>query len=575
MAIVSTISKFQVNRDPTKIYSISADSIYYDSNTTLKQYLTNFVNVAVNEIVYQSGTLADYLEYLNNKIDNLDSEDIAHSGSTLKTYLDNLNTTQIHHGQYLLSDFLASIQGLGQITTDDILHHSSNLMTYLDTLSVDNVYYNPGVTLRTFLNSLVDPNFTVPAEYILKSSLQDENPFSTSFKYYYNYYTGSLFYSTEDVSSTSRRFVVVVPENFTEASRVSQVYTIYNNMTRVESITYVSPPPDDRIRTRTITDNQAVIVPSTNPPFITNPLPVPVGDYPSPRRFHTSEFVYNFFFVFGGDDGVIYHNLGDMYHYNYITSEFIKCKSYNIGRKEHTTAVYKNMVYCFGGYGAEGSNPTSYLNDLIYYDMFNDIWVPITPAGPNIPSPRMAHTTDVIGNYLYLFGGYNGNFLNDLWRYDFANNSWIMLTPTGDIPPARSEHFSFVKDNKLYIGGGRKVHQIYSDLWEYNPSSNSWNQIYDNCPIPIASATAHVYNNVLCIMFGITSTPSYSRSVIKYNFATNQFSTVELSSVSPRSDHSSAMFNNLIFVFGGYNGTYLDDMFVYNPSNDSVIMLRS
>jgi hypothetical protein len=36
------------------------------------------------------------------------------------------------------------------------------------------------------------------------------------------------------------------------------------------------------------------------------------------------------------------------------------------------------------------------------------------------PPPRHLHGTTILGNKIYLFGGYNGDYLNDFWYFDLG-----------------------------------------------------------------------------------------------------------------------------------------------------------
>ncbi|MEM4385349.1 MAG: kelch repeat-containing protein [Candidatus Anstonellales archaeon] len=574
MSLVPSISKVQVLRDPTKSYAISADTVYYDSTTTIKQYLVNFNNIAVNQIVYNGMTLAQYFQYLESVIFNLDTSDIKHppnSQNTLKSYLDNLNTTQIKHGQYILYDYLQSIGGgLGNITTADIRHHNDILQDYLDTLDVNDVWYAPGVTLGDFLASITDPNFMIPIEYVLYSNLRDETPKSTEISYHYNFLTNDLIYYVESLSPSSRRFVLCDYEDYFDKSRLKSVYVYYDGNTRREDIEYFTST-SDLIKKRTITLSNSIVLPPNLPSLVIDRLSDNVtGDSITARRFHTMGRIYNFIVIFGGDDGIVYHRLGDTYWYNHITSEIEKLSTLPSGRIEHTMVRYNNKLYVFGGYGGEYNQPATHLNDIVEFDIFNNKWTTINASNP--PSPRMAHSAVVIGNYMYVFGGYDGtNFNNELWRYNFTNSTWTKLNPTGNLPQPRAEHISFAKDGELYIGFGLSGHTFYRDLWKYNPSDNTWTQVFNNAPYGVAGSTCHVIDNKLYVFFGRDDNNIFNTAIV-CDMTTNNitFSTVELD-VLPRCDHSSVYYtNNIIFFYGGFNGMYLRDMFVYNVQNNKL-----
>lgn len=83
-------------------------------------------------------------------------------------------------------------------------------------------------------------------------------------------------------------------------------------------------------------------------------------------------------------------------------------------------------------------------------------------SGKNI-SRRSYHTSAIYKDYLYIYGGYDVNtgILNDFWRLnvnDPVDYVWENLTNLDDpnYPGPRERHQCFVYENKLYIFGGLK-----------------------------------------------------------------------------------------------------------------------
>ena len=73
----------------------------------------------------------------------------------------------------------------------------------------------------------------------------------------------------------------------------------------------------------------------------------------------------------------------------------------------------------------------------------------------NWPYQRYGHTVSAHGKYIYLFGGRNDNFpCNTLFVFDTQSYKWSRPSVTGDIPAARDGHSSCVIDNCMYIFGG-------------------------------------------------------------------------------------------------------------------------
>lgn len=116
------------------------------------------------------------------------------------------------------------------------------------------------------------------------------------------------------------------------------------------------------------------------------------------------------------------------------------------------------------GYVGTGEDKAA-ANDLWEYDPALNTWA------KKADLPGVARTNAVafsIGGKGYIGTGVNGNTtLNDVYQYTPANNTWAKVA---SIPTTRYAAYSFVIDDKAYIGDGGNV----SDLYMYDASSNSW-----------------------------------------------------------------------------------------------------
>eukprot|EP01137_Pigoraptor_chileana_P018469 Opistho-2@77987 len=81
-------------------------------------------------------------------------------------------------------------------------------------------------------------------------------------------------------------------------------------------------------------------------------------------------------------------------------------------------------------------------------------WNEIKMSG-DIPAPRCDHSTLVYNNKMYIFGGYSENdgSFNDMFVLDIHGVSRAIPT-TGDVPDARSGHYAGLVGSKLVIAGG-------------------------------------------------------------------------------------------------------------------------
>lgn len=73
----------------------------------------------------------------------------------------------------------------------------------------------------------------------------------------------------------------------------------------------------------------------------------------------------------------------------------------------------------------------------------------------HIPDCRAAHSSDIIQDKLYVFGGWNGSqALNDLHILDLKEMRWLSPDIKGDLPKSRNNHTTAVVGTKLIVHGG-------------------------------------------------------------------------------------------------------------------------
>jgi N-acetylneuraminic acid mutarotase len=92
----------------------------------------------------------------------------------------------------------------------------------------------------------------------------------------------------------------------------------------------------------------------------------------------------------------------------------------------HTAAAHGKKIYFFGGQNLE--NP--FLNDTYSVDVETLSWQRLNTTG-NIPSIRVSHTSSVVGNKMYVIGGYffksitHQNAYNDVFCLDLGKSSFL------------------------------------------------------------------------------------------------------------------------------------------------------
>ncbi|XP_054430581.1 host cell factor 2 isoform X1 [Pteronotus mesoamericanus] len=154
-------------------------------------------------------------------------------------------------------------------------------------------------------------------------------------------------------------------------------------------------------------------------------------------------------------------------------------------RLGHSFSLYGNKCYLFGGLANESedsnNNVPRYLNDFYELELQHGSgvvgWnIPVTKG--IVPSPRESHTAviyckkDSGSPKMYVFGGMCGARLDDLWQLDLETMSWCKPETKGTVPLPRSLHTASVIGNKMYIFGGWVPHKGENN--ETSPHDSEW-----------------------------------------------------------------------------------------------------
>jgi hypothetical protein len=157
------------------------------------------------------------------------------------------------------------------------------------------------------------------------------------------------------------------------------------------------------------------------------------------------------------------------------------------------------------------------------------------------PCPRSLHSAAVIGDDMYIFGGYDGSSrLNDFYSFSFREMIWSPITSSSSSsspPSPRDRHVSVAHNHTFYVFGGFDGRSRVNDLYGYNTLTHQW-----QC-IDAGTTTSSTYNHI---------SPNANNSNIN--------SSSSGTPPSPRHSHSAAVYENSMYVFGGYDGSYRSDV---------------
>ncbi|XP_029902082.1 host cell factor 2 [Myripristis murdjan] len=131
----------------------------------------------------------------------------------------------------------------------------------------------------------------------------------------------------------------------------------------------------------------------------------------------------------------------------------------------HSFTLLGNKCYLFGGLANDSEDPNGnvprYMGDFYELELQSvsgaRSWsVPDTKGGG--PSPRESHSAVAHSGRgspkLFVFGGMQGRRLGDLWQLDLDTMVWSMPKTSGTPPLPRSLHSANVIGNKMFVFGG-------------------------------------------------------------------------------------------------------------------------
>ncbi|KAK6176595.1 hypothetical protein SNE40_014849 [Patella caerulea] len=170
-------------------------------------------------------------------------------------------------------------------------------------------------------------------------------------------------------------------------------------------------------------------------------------------------------------------------------------------RLGHSFCMLGSKAYLFGGLANDSEDPKNniprYLNDLYALEMKSTsnsmTWeYPVTNGQP--PPPRESHScvgyAEKDGRHprLLIYGGMSGCRLGDLWQCEIDTYTWVKPTVQGVPPLPRSLHTATVIGNRMFVFGGwvplvmddvkvathEKEWKCTNTLASLNLESNSW-----------------------------------------------------------------------------------------------------
>lgn len=261
-------------------------------------------------------------------------------------------------------------------------------------------------------------------------------------------------------------------------------------------------------------------------------------------------------------------------------------------RYRHTMVRYKDNLYVFGG-----TDEASKHSDIFEFNIETKIWRKVNVLKKISPSARSGHSACVYGNKMIMFGGFDSTSTscNDIYSFNFDNFEWkkldvrilklkfriqVMFQDEGItiLLSFIKIHFLSLEDmvrlTQLTLGWNGNTNVFFNDIYSYNLESEKWKKIEIKGDLPSArfDHTSIIYQDSMYVFGGENG--NYLNDVCEYNFLKNEWKEIETTGEKPskRSGHKVAFYSgrfmneSSMFLFGGYDGDYCNDLYNFNFS---------
>ncbi|XP_017848030.1 attractin-like protein 1 isoform X2 [Drosophila busckii] len=265
--------------------------------------------------------------------------------------------------------------------------------------------------------------------------------------------------------------------------------------------------------------------------------------------------------------------------------------------------MYGDKIYMYGGV-VKGQGIS---NELWAFDVSAKSWENITvkAQGCNSSESSMCGPLHVAGHTATLVPGFGDKnnyqymvvifghspqygYLNTVQEFNFATREWKLLQTSGYVVKGGYGHsaaYDFLTE-KVYVYGGivseSDASQVLSSrLFAYEPSTRLWT-LLSAAPSARLLHTANFVNPGLMIVFGGNThndtsqsygAKCYSQDVLIYDVYCNSWHMQQipahLQADLARFGHSSVVFEDALYIYGGFNGQLLNDMLRYEPGHCS------
>ena len=234
-------------------------------------------------------------------------------------------------------------------------------------------------------------------------------------------------------------------------------------------------------------------------------------------------------------------------------------------RLEFSSATVNGLIYVIGGRDAAAPvTPKPVVSTVEIYDLLTDTW----STGPSLLVALASQMTIAANGKIYAIGGEEQFLESDIVQeFDPVAQTWSLKT---SMPDQRASAAVSVYNNQIYISGGEGPGVQLNSLLLYDPVADTWSAGSPMTQSREGQAGAMVDGQIL-VYGGYNTTyipdAGYLTSLESYDPMMDAWSI--RADGNPRRDFGVAVYDNLMYAFGGNNvARSLDWVNAYDNSLD-------
>ena len=287
------------------------------------------------------------------------------------------------------------------------------------------------------------------------------------------------------------------------------------------------------------------------------------------RSKHSACVIGDGILVFGGDDGHVM--LNDVLRFDAREQSWSRVAAKGATpspRYHHSAVMFGSSMFVFGGYTGDidSNSNLENRNDIFVLQIDRNIWREVAVVeGSRKPAPRSAHVAAVFQDYMYIFGGFDGQErLQDMWRLPLsrAPAEWELVAQHGAVPPPTCNSPGAVAAGALFLFSGHSGKDAPNGLFRFDFATAQWARmpsapaLYGGVALPTRRfGHAMVHHAGVLLVFGGASDSTLTNALYRYDVARCRWDAEHAAEGSPapsgRCFHSASVVADAMFVFGG------------------------